>query len=144
MGGMNSGTANMKVAIVGSRDYSRRVDVEAFVAGLPIDTEVVSGGARGVDTWAQLAAVKRGLHVTIFKAEWELHGRAAGYIRNEYIINYADLIVAFWDGQSRGTAHSIALADKVGKPYEIYLTWEDSMRAGGPLSHTHDKIMEGL
>ena len=109
----------MKVAIVGSRDYSNRAEVEAFVNALPSNTEVVSGGARGVDTWAQLAAVKRGLHITIFKAAWELHGKGAGFWRNHDIVSYADKVVAFWDGESRGTKHTIGIATDAGKLLDV-------------------------
>jgi len=113
--------AFMKIAIVGSRDYPTRSEVEAFVYVLPQDTEIVSGGARGVDTWAQLAAVKRGLKVTIFKAAWHIHGKGAGFWRNHDIVAYADKIVAFWDGESRGTAHTIQLAKDASKPVDIHV-----------------------
>jgi len=114
----------MKIAIVGSRDYPTRTDVESFIAALPQDTEIVSGGARGVDTWAQIAAVRRGLKVKVFKAEWSLYGKSAGFIRNQTIVDYADRVVAFWDGFSKGTAHIIGLVSKAGKPYDVHVPWK--------------------
>lgn len=111
----------MKVAIVGSRDYPARRDVEAYVAALPANTVVVSGGARGVDTWAADAAIQRELTVVIIRADWERHGKAAGYLRNALVVEEADQVVAFWDGTSRGTKHTIELARESGKLAHIYL-----------------------
>lgn len=101
----------MKVAIVGSREYPNMKQVLDFVASLPEYTEVVSGGARGVDTFAQKAAEARwDLDISIFPADWNRHGKGAGYIRNREIVEYADYVVAFWDGKSSGTKHTIKLA----------------------------------
>lgn len=104
-----------KVAIVGSRDYPRLDLVRQFVRNLPENAIVVSGGARGVDKTAQNEAEKHGWTTEIFPADWSKHGRAAGYIRNQDIVDAADVVVAFWDGQSRGTYHTINLAYEAGK-----------------------------
>lgn len=109
----------MKVAIVGSRGYYPLSDVVEFVAALPADTEIVSGGARGVDRTAEKAARSRGLEVLIIKPEWKRLGRTAGFMRNHDIIESADRVVAFWDGSSKGTAHAIELAWQAGKPCEV-------------------------
>lgn len=110
---------HMNVAIVGSRDYSNLEAVRAYVQSLPKDTVIVSGGARGVDSVAEQEARKCGLKVLIFPAEWEKYGKSAGYRRNVDIVTAADQVVAFWDGESRGTQHSINLARAQGKPLEI-------------------------
>lgn len=86
-----------------------------YVNALPADTVVVSGGARGVDRTAAQTARARGLQVKEFIPNWNM-GKGAGFIRNEQIVNAADRVVAFWDGKSSGTAHSISLADRAGKP----------------------------
>ena len=109
----------MKIAIVGSRDYAKPQDVTNFVATLPADTVVVSGGARGVDSWAERAARARGLAVEIYEANWTAYGRRAGFVRNYTIVKAADQVVAFWDGQSKGTAHSIQVARDLGKDVRI-------------------------
>jgi hypothetical protein len=57
----------------------------------------------------------------IFKPDWDKYGKRAGFIRNELIINEADKIIAFWDGESKGTKLSIDLAIKAGKPIDIYV-----------------------
>jgi predicted Rossmann fold nucleotide-binding protein DprA/Smf involved in DNA uptake len=114
----------MKVAIVGSRDYRDLDKVRRYVYGLPTGTEVVSGGARGVDRAAASAARKRGLLVTIFYADWS-QGALAGLARNTEIVQYADRVVAFWDGKSSGTQDSVRKARKLNKPVTIYRPQDD-------------------
>ena len=111
----------MKVAIVGSRNFADRCAVELFVSRLSPDDEVVSGGARGVDTWAVEYAKSLGLRTVIFPANWNANGLSAGFIRNKLIINAADRVVAFWDGKSKGTAHSIELAKRANKPLTVHI-----------------------
>jgi hypothetical protein len=108
------------IAIVGSRDYPRPDLVRAFVAGLPTDCVVVSGGAPGVDATAEAAALEAGLATLIFPADWDGLGRKAGPIRNAEIVTHADRIVAFWDGASRGTTNSVLQATGRKLPIEIY------------------------
>lgn len=108
-----------RIAIVGSREFSNWRQVIDCVNALPIDTIVVSGGARGVDRIAEQIARQRGMTVQVFPADWNKHGKSAGMIRNQFIVDYADKVIAFWDGQSRGTADTIAKARKAGKPVEI-------------------------
>lgn len=111
----------MKVAIVGSREYGQIYKVQEYVCSLPPDTVIVSGGARGVDHMAEFAALATGKAVQIFKPDWNKHGKKAGYLRNIDIVNAADRVVAFWDGVSKGTQHSITLAKKNGKPVEVHI-----------------------
>jgi hypothetical protein len=110
----------MKVAIIGSRDFPQLKLVAECVDTLPAGTVVVSGGARGVDRQAEQRARTRGLEVLVIRANWALHGRKAGFLRNPEIVAAADRVVAFWDGTSRGTAHSIAVARQAGKPVELF------------------------
>lgn len=110
----------MKLAIVGSRDYAHLDAVESFVNSLEKGTIVVSGHAPGVDRKAEEAALARGLGTIIFPAEWEKYGRGAGYKRNKLIVKECDALVAFWDGESKGTLHSIRLAKKAGKYVRVY------------------------
>ena len=112
----------MKVAIVGSRGYSAPTKVVKYVRLLPRDTVVISGGAAGVDTWAEAAALFHGLETIVFPAQWDRHGRAAGMMRNSDIVGVADRLVAFWDGVSRGTEDSINQARARGIPVEVIAT----------------------
>lgn len=110
----------MNVAIVGSRGYPHRKDVrEWIVSRLTRDDVVISGGARGVDSWANDIAKSLYIKSRVFPAEWEKFGRSAGYLRNADIVDAADLVVAFWDGQSRGTKHTIDLALQKRKRLEV-------------------------
>lgn len=114
----------MKIAIVGSRDFPNKKKVETYVSMLntryPGGVTVVSGGAKGVDTWAEKAAKLAGIPTQIIPAEWDKYGKSAGFLRNGLIVEEAERVVAFWDGDSRGTLDTIRKATKAGKPVEIY------------------------
>lgn len=92
--------------------------VRRFVAKLPDGSTVVSGAARGVDETAEGSARARGLEVLSFPADWS-QGRGAGHARNAEIVAAADIVVAFWDGQSRGTRNSMDRAMAARKPLWI-------------------------
>lgn len=89
----------MKVAVIGSRSLTVSNLEKCLPAGV---TEIVSGGARGVDTSAREYARAHGLPCTEFLPEYGKYGRTAPLKRNLQIIEYADLVLAFWDGESRG------------------------------------------
>lgn len=108
----------MKVAIIGSR----KLNVENLQDYLPEGTdEIVSGGARGIDTCARNYALKNDLKLTEFRPEYNKYGRGAPLKRNETIVNYADMVLAFWDGESRGTKFVINYCEKVGKECKIFI-----------------------
>jgi len=90
------------VAVVGSRDLPAecRVLVHNFIALLPHNAVVISGGARGVDSWAAESAIARGLRVVVYPADWKKHGQRAGFIRNTQIVEDCTELVAFWDGKA--------------------------------------------
>lgn len=102
----------MWVAIIGSRDYAWPENVVEAVEYLCVEHpgwKLVSGAARGPDKWAADAARERDVRVLELPADWSL-GRGAGFLRNHEIIGRADVVIAFWDGKSPGTRHSIGLA----------------------------------
>lgn len=108
----------MWVAIIGSRDYPWGENIKEAVAYLcehHPGWKLVSGGARGVDSWAADAARKRGVEVLELLANWDVYGKSAGIIRNKDIVARADLVIAFWDGKSPGTKHAVGLARVMGK-----------------------------
>lgn len=109
-----------RIAIVGSRDFPNLARVSDYVEGLDPSCTVVSGGARGVDRQAVAAARARGMSVNEFPADWNRHGKAAGYMRNRLIVANADRVVAFQRDGSRGTQHTIDLAREAGLDVEIY------------------------
>lgn len=111
----------MKIAIVGSRNYSQLHLIFDQVARLPAGTIIYTGDARGVDTAAITAAAKH--HITCYslKADWNKHGKAAGMIRNAEIIAQIEECYIYWDGESRGSKNMIDRCKKNGiKHYIIY------------------------
>lgn len=109
-----------RIAIVGSRNFQNAELVTSFVRSLPLETTIVSGGARGADQWAEQAAKLFGLQTQVFHADWDNLGRRAGPIRNARIVAEADRLVAFWNGRSRGTLNTILSARAAGLPVEIF------------------------
>lgn len=94
----------MKVAIIGSRNLCVN-DLQKFI---PADvTEIVSGGAKGIDRCAARYADFHNIKLTVFLPEYNRYGKAAPLKRNLKIIEYADLVIAFWDGKSKGTKYVI-------------------------------------
>ena len=109
----------MKVAVVGSRSFRNE-----FVMAENLDkihqikpiTLIISGGAVGADTYAAEWAKYRNIPTLIFKPDWKKYGKRAGFIRNTDIVTNADTVVAFWDGESRGTKNSMDKAKQLNKP----------------------------
>lgn len=108
----------MKIAVIGSRGLKVN-DLEKY---LPKDvTEIVSGGARGIDTCAREYAVANRLKLTEFLPEYEKYGRFAPLRRNLQIIDYADEVLAFWDGKSRGTKYVIEQCHRKNKKVTVMI-----------------------
>ena len=112
----------MKVIIAGSRDFSDyhflKQSCDNLLSELE-DVEIVSGGARGADKMGEFYSKERSLGLKIFPADWDKLGKSAGYIRNKQMAEYADMLIAFWDGQSKGTGHMIDLANQNGLTVHI-------------------------
>lgn len=113
--------------IVGSRGYtdyaSFKTKCDALLAG-KTDIEIVSGGCSGTDVLAERYAHSNGYPLQIFPADWSRYGKRAGYVRNRemhaYISTFPERgVIAFWDGQSKGTAQSFALAKEFNNPIRI-------------------------
>lgn len=112
----------MKVIIAGSRIISNSLIIDEAIEKADFQiTEVVSGCARGVDTLGELWAIANGIPVRRFPADWTKYGKSAGFIRNQEMANYADALIAVWDGKSRGTADMINRAKKHGLEIYVYL-----------------------
>lgn len=113
----------MKVIIAGGRDITDYNLVRTAYAKSGFKaTEIVSGGARGVDYLGECVAKNLNIPIKVFPADWNTHGRKAGPIRNSQMANYADALVAVWDGESKGTANMIIQAREKGLEVFIYLT----------------------
>ena len=116
----------MKVAIVGSRGLF----VQDFTLYLPPDvTEIVSGGAKGIDQCAMSYAQTHGLPLTEFKPDYRRFGRGAPLKRNLEIVDYADFVLIFWDGVSRGSRFVVDTCEKMHKPHRVVIMSPDEKNA---------------
>ena len=107
-----------KIAVVGSRGFNDYSLLERTLTPyLPF--VLVSGGARGADSLAERFADKNNLEKIIFKPDWDKYGKRAGFLRNIKIVDESDMVIAFWDGQSRGTKSSIDLAREKNKELSV-------------------------
>ena len=107
----------MRVAIIGSRSI-RAVNLEHFVP--PEATVILSGGAEGVDQLAAAYAKRHNLPLTEFLPDYPHFGRSAPLVRNRQIVEHADLVLAFWDGRSRGTRYTVRYAKAMGVPVRVF------------------------
>lgn len=114
-----------RVIVCGGRDYDDRDRCFEVLNELFPDKaiEIVSGHAVGADSFGEAYANENGIKLTVFKPDWKQYGRAAGPIRNKSMLDYATeetpVVVAFWDGKSKGTKNMINLAEKVGAEVHI-------------------------
>ena len=108
----------MKLAIIGSRGITN-MDIAPYI---PKDvTEIISGGATGIDTLAEEYADKKKLSKHIIRPQYNLFpSKVAPLKRNETIIELCDILIAFWDGKSKGTLSTINKANKLAKQVIVY------------------------
>lgn len=104
----------MKVAVIGSRTFSDYKLVKETLSTINI-TLLVSGGAIGADSLGEQYAKLNGIPTKIFYPDWKKYGKKAGFIRNSDIINESEMVIAFWDGKSKGTLDSIKKAEELNK-----------------------------
>lgn len=104
----------MKYAVIGSRSFNNYEQLKIVLSEYQDITEIISGGAKGADSLGALYASENNIVLTVFKPDWSI-GKHAGVLRNTRIIEAADIVVAFWDGSSKGTLDSIKKAEKIGK-----------------------------
>lgn len=123
---------NISLAIVGSRTFDNYDDVKAVIKVITDAndfniTEIVSGGARGADTFGEQYAKENEIKLTVFPAEWKKYGKKAGFLRNLKIIANCDVCVCFWDGESHGTEHDIQLCEEINKPCYVWYYKEEKL-----------------
>ena len=110
----------MRLAIVGSRTFN---DYDLLLSTMSLFFEahnqfgtLISGGAKGADSLGEKWARYWGIEIVRYPPEWDKYGKAAGFFRNQQIVGSCDMVLAFWDGKSRGTADTIEKAKKAKKP----------------------------
>lgn len=110
----------MKLIIAGGRDFN---DLQKMKENVPWHqiTELVCGEARGADTLGKKYLLENNFNIPIksFIPDWDKDGKAAGHIRNRQMGDYADALIAFWDGESKGTKGMIDYMKKLGKPVKV-------------------------
>lgn len=118
----------LRVIIAGSRNFDNlsklTTDVADILSKIPMDsiskTRIISGTARGADQMGEQYARNAGYEISRFPADWDRLGKRAGYVRNDEMARFAvadgntGVLIAFWDGKSKGTKHMIGLAEKYG------------------------------
>jgi len=114
----------MKVIIAGSRNFNdypllkKKCDI--FLSNQN-NIEIVSGTARGADLLGERYAIENNYPIKFFVPEWDLLGKAAGFIRNRQMAEYADALIAFWDGVSVGTQNMIDIAKELKLKVRVIL-----------------------
>lgn len=112
----------MKIIIAGGRNFNDYEKLCQFCDEALInetEIEIVSGTANGADNLGEKYAHDKGYLIKQFPAYWDKYGKSAGYKRNAQMAEYADVLIAFWDGKSRGTKHMIDLAMRANLKVKI-------------------------
>jgi hypothetical protein len=112
----------MKVIIAGGRnfnDYEKLCQFCDKALSKQTEVEIVSGTANGADKLGEKYANDNGHPIKQFPADWDKYGKSAGYKRNAQMADYADALIAFWDGKSRGTKHMIDLANRANLKVKV-------------------------
>lgn len=118
----------IKLIVAGGRDFNNYSLMDRSINNLIFDVlgfvskeqvEIVSGGAIGADNLGEWYARKNDLQLKVFKPDWDRYSKAAGFIRNVQMADYADMLIAFWDGKSRGTEHMIQTMKRKEKYYKV-------------------------
>lgn len=115
----------MKIVIAGSRNFNNydflENKINELIKNKQIDiTEIVSGKAKGADFLGEKYASLNNISIKEFPANWNLYGKKAGFLRNQEMGNYADVLIAFWDGNSKGTKHMIDYMKSLKKQVFVF------------------------
>jgi hypothetical protein len=113
------------VAVIGSRSFTNEELLFDYLTERRNKIKIiVTGGCNGPDSMSVKWATKFGKPYLVFPALWRdpftgALDRGSGFKRNKYIIENSDIVIAFWDKKSKGTANSIEIAKRLGKPVQI-------------------------
>ena len=111
------------VIIAGGRDFNDyellKKKCDYYLQFVEDNICIISGAARGADTLGEKYAKERGYKIDSHPADWDKYGKKAGYIRNKEMVDIASAAICFWDGQSKGTKHTIDLCKEKNIPIKI-------------------------
>ncbi len=121
-----AGQREVKVLVCGSRDFADpflvSLAIDKRIKELPVPSWIIHGDAPGADRIAAKAGERHGYNVQAFPADWKTHGKRAGILRNLAMLDEKpDLVIAYWNGKSTGTAHTTREARKRGIPVEVIM-----------------------
>ena len=112
----------MRIAIVGSRHFAAPIRVTEYVGSLPRGASIITGSASGVDAAATKAAREKGIPVQVMPASFEEMADASkAAARNQRLVDACDVLVAFWDGSSKGTRGTVERALDSGKEVHVFV-----------------------
>ena len=117
----------LKVIVAGGRDFTDYDKLSAVIfdyaesVGEDVAVSIVSGMARGADKLAHTFARNEGVQVHEFPADWDTYGKRAGFIRNDAMSVFADELIVFWDGLSKGTWNMIQTMERLNKPVHLHM-----------------------
>lgn len=132
----------MKVAVIGSRGIREISDFSSYLPdGL---SAIISGGARGVDRIAKTYALMHSIEYIEILPDYSAFGSRAPLVRNDRIIEMADMVVAFWDGHSTGTAYMISRCKIHGVPFRVYLRQSTAPRNENQITFFEDEPPRSL
>ena len=109
---------DIKLLVAGSRGCTNYTMAAEMITAAKVNewrkyenivTEIVSGTANGGDKMGELYARQRNIAIKLFPAAWDIYGSRAGYIRNQQMAEYADVLIALWDGKSPGTKNMFTI-----------------------------------
>lgn len=107
----------LKVIIAGTRDFDNYPLLVRKCNGILKkydfdNVQIISGGARGADYYGELYAKQKHYNLSVYPADWDKYGKSARYRRNVLMAEKGNVLIAFWDGKSKGTKHMIDIANQ--------------------------------
>jgi hypothetical protein len=120
----------MRILVCGSRDWDDREmirnaimkECDRSTMPAPLHVTIINGAARGADRISSEIAEELGVGILEVPANWSIWGKMAGPIRNEEMLKYApDVVLAFWDGMSKGTKNMVQIAKRKGFEVKVFL-----------------------
>lgn len=111
------------VLICGSRGINQ-LNISRYIKNIDKIQKIVHGGCRGVDSIADSWAKANDIETIVYKPNYKVYGKRAPLIRDEEMVEFADVTIAFWNGKSRGTKYTFDFAKKLGRKVIVHLIQE--------------------